>query len=73
MDYVKGILSGLAAIFAEFTFFSPVLRGSKATGLPVLKSLLVGSVLSFRQPKQLPRQGMSPTVFTVFGISGHNG
>jgi|ERR1700676_1588104 len=49
MDYVKGILSGLAAIcVAEFVFFWPTLNGSKATGLAVLRSLLVESVLSPR-------------------------
>ena len=49
MDYIKGILSGLAAIFvAEFVFFWSTLNGSKATGLAVLKGLLVESVLSPR-------------------------
>jgi len=49
MDYIKGTLSGLAAIFvAEFVFFWPTLNGSKATGLAVLKGLLVESVLSPR-------------------------
>ena len=49
MDYIKGILSGLAAIFvAEFVFFWPTLSGSKATGLAVLKGLLAGSVFSPR-------------------------
>lgn len=49
MNYLKGILSGLAAIFvAEFVFFWPTLNGSKATGLAVLKGLLIGSVLSPR-------------------------
>lgn len=48
MGYVKGILSGLAAIFvAEFVFFWPTLN-EKATGLAVLKSLLVESVFSPR-------------------------
>jgi hypothetical protein len=45
MDYVKGILSGLAAIFvAEFVSIWPFLRGSKATGLAVL----LASPLSLR-------------------------
>ena len=52
MDYVKGILSGLAAIFAaEFVFCWPILNGSngsKATGLAALKGMLVASVLSPR-------------------------
>jgi hypothetical protein len=48
MDYIKGILSGLAAIFvAEFVFFWP-LNGSKATGLAVLKGQLAESVFSPR-------------------------
>jgi nucleoside recognition membrane protein YjiH len=49
MDYVKGILSGLAAIFiAEFAFFWPLLRGSKATGLAALAALFVESIFSPR-------------------------
>ena len=49
MDYLKGILSGLAAIFvAEFVFFWPTLSGEKATGVAVLKILLLESVLSPR-------------------------
>jgi len=49
MDYVKGILSGLAAIFiAEFVFFWPTLRATKATGLAAVVGLLVGSILSPR-------------------------
>ena len=41
MDYIKGILSGLAATFvAEFVFLWPTLNSSKATGLAVLKILL---------------------------------
>jgi hypothetical protein len=41
MDYIKAILSGLAAIFvAEFAFLWPILNSSKATGLAVLKVLL---------------------------------
>ena len=49
MDYIKGVLSGLAAIFvAEFVFFWPTLSREKATGLAVLKFLLVESVLSPR-------------------------
>ena len=47
MEYIKGILSGLAAIFvAEFVFFWPTLSTEKATGLGVLKFLLVDSVFS---------------------------
>jgi hypothetical protein len=47
MDYIKGVLSGLASIFvAEFVFFWPTLSREKATGLAVLKFLLVESVLS---------------------------
>ena len=47
MDYGKGILSGLAEIFvAEFVFFWPTLSREKATGLAVLKFLLVKSVFS---------------------------
>lgn len=49
MDYIKGILSGLAAIFvAEFVFFWPTLSKEKATGLTVLKGLLAESVFSPR-------------------------
>ena len=49
MDYVKGILSGLAATFiAEFVFFWPLLRGEKATGLPVIVGLFIESLLSPR-------------------------
>src|SRR6266568_9432596 len=49
MDYIKGILSGLAAIFvAEFVFFWPTLKVEKATGLGVLKGLLAESVFSHR-------------------------
>jgi hypothetical protein len=49
MDYIKGILSGLAAIFvAECVFLWPTLDGSKATGLVALKGLLMASVLSPR-------------------------
>jgi hypothetical protein len=49
MDYVKGILSGLAAIFVgEFVFFWPLLRGSKAIGAAVLPALFVESILSPR-------------------------
>ena len=49
MDYIKGIFSGLAAIFvAEFVFFWPTLNGSKATGMAALKSLLVESLFSPR-------------------------
>ena len=47
MDYVKAILSGLAAIFiAEFVFFWSSLRGTKATGMSVVAGLFVESVLS---------------------------
>jgi hypothetical protein len=47
MDYAKGILSGLAAIFiAEFVFFWPLIRGTKATGISVVAGLFVESVLS---------------------------
>src|SRR5215469_7827834 len=36
MNYVKGLLSGSAAIFmAEVAFLLPLLRGSKATGIAV--------------------------------------
>ena len=49
MDFVKGILSGLAAIFiAESAFLWPFLRGSKATGLAALASLFVESIFSPR-------------------------
>ena len=49
MNYINAILSGLAAVFvAEFVFFWPILSGSKATGLAVLKALLIESILSPR-------------------------
>jgi hypothetical protein len=49
MDYVRSILSGLAAIFiAEFVFFWPFLRGTKATGMSVVAGLFVESILSPR-------------------------
>ncbi|HLX82556.1 MAG TPA: hypothetical protein VKR59_01575 [Terriglobales bacterium] len=49
MDYLKGILSGLAAIFvAEFVFFWPIFSREKATGVGVLKILLLQSTLSPR-------------------------
>lgn len=49
MDYIKGILSGLAAIFAaEFVFFWPMVSAEKATGLAVLKALLAESIFSPR-------------------------
>jgi hypothetical protein len=49
MDYVKGILGGLAAILiAEFVFFWPFISGTKATGMSVITGLLVESVLSLR-------------------------
>jgi len=44
MNYVKGILSGLAAIFiGKFVFFWPVLRGAKAIGADILPALLMES------------------------------
>jgi len=47
MDYFKGILSGLASIFiAEFVFFWPFIRGTKATGMSVVAGLFGESVLS---------------------------
>jgi hypothetical protein len=47
MDYFKGVLSGLAAIFiAEVVFAWPFLSGSKATGLAALVALFVESLLS---------------------------
>lgn len=49
MDYVKGILSGLAAIFmAEFAFSWPFFKGSKATGLAALAANLADSIFSPR-------------------------
>ena len=49
MDYVKGILSALAAIFiAEFVCFWPFLRGSKATGLAAVLALLVENIFSLK-------------------------
>ena len=49
MDYVKGILSGLAAILiAEFVFFWPFISGTKATGMSVVAGLFVESVVSPR-------------------------
>jgi hypothetical protein len=49
MGYVKGVLSGLAAIFiAEVVFAWPFLSGSKATGLAALLALFVESLLSPR-------------------------
>jgi hypothetical protein len=49
MDYIKGILSGLAAIFvAEFVFFWPILKTEKATGLDLFKGLLAESIFSPR-------------------------
>jgi hypothetical protein len=49
MDYVRGVLSGIAAIFiAESVFAWPFLRGSKATGLAALIALFVESLLSPR-------------------------
>ena len=47
MDYVRGILSGLAAIFiAESAFFWPFLSRSKATGMSVVVGMLVESIFS---------------------------
>jgi hypothetical protein len=49
MDYVKGILSGIAAIFiAEFVFAWPYLSRSRATGMAALAGLLVESIFSPR-------------------------
>jgi len=49
MEYFKGILCGLAAILvAEFVFSWPTLRTQKATGVAVLRYLLLGSVFSPR-------------------------
>jgi len=49
MDYLKGILSAIAAIFiTESVFFWPFLRGSKATGILLVGILLVESLLSFK-------------------------
>lgn len=49
MTHAKGILSGLAAIFiAEFAFAWPFLRGSRATSLTALLTLLLGSLLSLK-------------------------
>lgn len=49
MDYVKGILCGLAAILtAEFLFFWPIIKGSQATGLAAVVGLSLESLLSPR-------------------------
>ena len=49
MVYVRGVLSGIAAIFiAEFLFAWPFLRRSRATGLTALVALFVESLLSPR-------------------------
>jgi len=49
VDYVKGILSGFAAIFvAEFAFFWPFLKRSKATGLAAIAALFAESIFSPR-------------------------
>lgn len=49
MDYIKNILGGLAALLiAEFMFFWPFLKGSKATGIAVVVALFVESLLSLR-------------------------
>ena len=42
MNYVKGVLSGFAAIFiAEVAFLWPLLKGSKATGMAVFLGILL--------------------------------
>jgi hypothetical protein len=47
MDYVKGILCGVAAVFmAEFAYFWPLLRGSKATGMAAFVAGLADSIIS---------------------------
>jgi hypothetical protein len=47
MDYVKGILSALAAILiAEYVCFWPILRVSRATSLAAVLGLLVDNVFS---------------------------
>ena len=49
MDYLKGILCVLAAIFiAEFVFFWPFLSGTKATGMAALVGLAIESIFSPR-------------------------
>ena len=49
MSYLKAILSGLAAILvAEFVFLWPILSREKATGVGVLKILLLQSTLAPR-------------------------
>ncbi len=49
MEYIKNILSGLAALLtAEFVFFWPFLKGSKATGMAAVVALFVESLLSLR-------------------------
>ena len=49
MDYVKGILCALAAILtAQFLFFWPIIKGSKATGLAAVVGLSLESLLSPR-------------------------
>jgi hypothetical protein len=52
MDYIKAILSGLAAIFvAELAFLWPILNSSKATGLAVLLLLLSSAAVAERSPE----------------------
>src|SRR5215467_3986560 len=47
MNYVKGILSGLAAIFiAQFAFTWRALSGSRATGLAALAAISIENLLS---------------------------
>jgi hypothetical protein len=49
MSYAKDILSGLAALsLAEFAFVWPFLRGTEATSLAALVSLLLQSLLSLK-------------------------
>lgn len=49
MAYVKGILSGFAAILiAEFVFITPFLRGSKGTGIAAFDAMLLESIFSPR-------------------------
>jgi hypothetical protein len=49
MDYLKGILCGVAAIFiGEFVSLWALLGGAKAVGVDILPALLVESILSPR-------------------------
>ena len=49
MDYLKGILSGLAAIFiGQLVSFWPLLGGAKAVGADILPALLLESIISPR-------------------------